>query len=280
MAINVNLDISQLGDLKALPTAAKRAITEAGNKLVAATHAHMVEEAGKKLHTRREMYVENLFQHPVDNDTWVISLDGSVRWIEDGIQAHNMLEDLLASPKAKTSKTGSKYLVVPFEHGPKGPTQMTQAQSTLLGTIKEELKRRKIPYNKIEKDEHGNAKLGKLHSFDIMDAPLKTANVPGQGKGPIGAVMQGPGAFSHGGMQFRGTPLLKGVSIYQKQVGNSVKRGIMTFRIASSTQAGQGKWDHPGLEPVNIFDEAADWARNEWEKNVGPELIDQIMKMT
>jgi len=41
-------------------------------------------------------------------------------YIEDGQPARDMKPKLLASPKAKTSKDGSKYITVPFRHGVPG----------------------------------------------------------------------------------------------------------------------------------------------------------------
>lgn len=245
-------------------------MTTAGAKLTAMTRAHIIEEANKRLHTRRDMYIENLSHRQVDENTWVIHLDAKALWIEDGMPEHSMIDDLLKSPKAKTAKDGSKYMAVPFQHK-KGPTQMTPAQKTLLDTIKTELKNQKIPYGKTEMDSSGKPKLGLLHKFDIKNAPTKTANAPGQGKGPIGSVMQGP----------TGIPLLQGVRIYQREVKGangktSVRRDIMTFRIVSSKMKGQGRWDHPGLVPLKLFPEGYEWAKKTWENEVLPDLMRQL----
>jgi hypothetical protein len=80
-----------------------------------------------------------------------------------------------------------------------------------------------------------------------------------------------------------GIPLLQGIRIYQRQVqnkggGTSVKRDIMTFRVASSKMKGQGKWDHPGTQAVKLMDEAYDWAKRTWETDVVPQLMLQITK--
>jgi hypothetical protein len=267
------LDVSDLLGLADLAEPAKREMKAAGEKLTAMTRAHIVEEANKKLHTRREMYIDGLSHMKLNDTTWVVNLDAKVRWIDDGMGAHNMLDDLLKSPKAKTAKDGHKYISVPFRHGPKGPTQMTPAQKNLLDTIKGELKSRKIPYGKLEQDATGKPKLGLLHSFDINNAPTKTHNGPGQGKGPIGKVVQGP----------TGIPLLQGIRIYQREVqnkdgGKSVRKDIMTFRVASSKQQGQGKWDHPGVQGVKLMDEAYEWAKKTWERDIVPQMILAISK--
>lgn len=270
----VNLDISSLIEVAngSFDDAVKEQMKKAGEQLTAMTRAHIVEEANKKLHTRREMFIEGLSHFKLNDDTWVVNLDAKVRWIDDGLSAHNMLDDLLKSPKAKTSKDGSKYIVVPFQHK-KGPTQQTPAQKNLLDTIKAELKSRGINYGKLEQGGDGKPKLGLLHSFDINTKPTKTHNGPGQGKGPIGSVVQGP----------TGIPLLQGIRIYQREVknkdgGTSVRRDIMTFRVASSKHKGQGRWDHPGLPPAKLMDEAYEWAKRTWEREIVPQLTMAISK--
>ena len=51
----------------------------------------------------------------------------------------------------------------------------------------------------------------------------------------------------------------------------------MTFRIASSKHRGQqGRWDHPGTSPVNIFDESVEWARRHWEEKVAPAVLAKL----
>ena len=161
----------------------------------------------------------------------------------------------------------SRYLVVPFQHN-KGPTQQTQAQRDLTNTVKAEMKRRKIPYGGLEKDSSGQPKIGKLHSFDILHAPTKTQDGPGQGHGQIGAVRQGP----------TGIAFLQGIRVYQKRIkdekGNSsVQKQVMTFRVASSKHKGTGRWVHPGLQAKRFFEEAEKWALEVWETKIVPEIL-------
>lgn len=273
----INFDVTPLLALgQELDAASKKAMKDAGERLTAMTRAHIIEEAGKRLHTRRQMYIDGISHFQVNEDTWVVNLDAKVRWIEDGMPEHNMLDDLLKSKSAKNAKDGSKYVVVPFEHGPKGETQMTPAQKTLLDTIKSTLKEKKIPYGKMETGAGGKPKTGLLHSFDIKNAPIKQTNAPGQGAGPVGSPMQGP----------TGIPLLQGVRVYQYPIPTSklgkteksgFKRMIMTFRIASSNHKNEpGRWDHPGLPAVKLMDEAYEWAKQTWERDIVPGLALQL----
>lgn len=270
--IYLNLDLSGALELrKELEPKIQRALNEAARDLATQTHAHILEEVQSKLHSTRDKYIAGLEFKQVNDSTWVISLDKSAMWIEEGMPEHEMLDNLLSSPKAKTAKDGSKYMVVPFDHK-KGPTQQTQAQKSLTDTIKQEMAKRKIPYAKVETDANGQPKLGMLHKFDIMKTPLKTHDGPGQGKGPIGQVRQGP----------TGIPFLQGVRVYQKKVKDQatgkdkVQRGIMTFRVASSKHKGTGRWVHPGLEAKKFFEEAQDWALQQWVQRIVPDIMRRL----
>lgn len=277
--LTINVDFGSLLGIEGLEDAAKAAMNDAARELTRMTHAYIIKQAHEKLHTRTQTYIDAMSIHQENDDCWVINLDAKARWIEDGMPRHNMIEDLLKSDKAKTSADGGKYVVVPFQHN-KGPTQLTPAQANLLDTVKGELNKinkgrekmgaSAIPYGSLETGADGKPKTGLLHSFDITKAPIKMANGPGTGKGPVGQVMQGP----------TGIPLLKGVKIYQREVEDkktkekSVKRFIMTFRVASSKQLAEGgRWDHPGLPPVNLMEKGMQWAAETWDKEIADKVV-------
>lgn len=254
--MTLNVDLGPILDLNNnLKPKLEQALKNAAQSLAAQSHAHLLQQVQSKLNSTREKYIDAVNFQQVNDSTWVINLDHSAMWIEEGMQEHEMLDNLLKSPKAKLAKDGSKYLVVPFQHN-KGPTQQTQAAGDLTATIKQELKKRQIPYGTIERDEKGKAKTGLLHSFDIMKDPKKTSEGPGMGHGKVGDVRQGN----------TGIPFLQGVRVYQRDIGGSIKRGVFTFRVASSKHKGSGKWVHPGLEPRKFFDETAEWALQLWSK--------------
>jgi hypothetical protein len=274
----VNLDISGLLDLqKSLDSVVRDEMKNAGQALAAATHAHILEEAGKKLHSTLKPFQDHLTLFPLEGsgeNVWVVNLDRKYRWIDDGMEEHEMIDDLLKSKKVKTAKDGSRYLSVPFDHGPgKGKTGSTPAQQSLVATIKKELKNRGIPFGKIEKGADGKPLMGTLHNIDITKEPLKSIQGPGQGKGPIGQVKQGP----------TGIPFLQGIRITQKMVKDpntgkeSVKRGIMTFRTVSSKMKGTGRWVHPGLTPKNLLEEGQKWAEDQWSRIIAPQLLKSVI---
>jgi hypothetical protein len=268
------LDVGDIVNMKqGLQGAIKDAMKKSAAALTAATRAHIVEEANKKLKTRRQKFIDALTIFPADDNTWIVNLDRKARWIDDGMDEHEMIDDLLKSPKTKTSKDGSRYLSIPFDHSPgKGSTGMTPAQGDLVSTIKKELKAKGIPFGKIETGPDGKPKQGVLHQFSVKNAPLKTSEGPGQGKGPMGAVRQGP----------TGIPFLQGIRISQANIKgkdgkDSTKRAIMTFRTVSSKMRGSGRWTHPGLKPMNFMAEGAAWAQKQWEQEVGPQTVANVI---
>ncbi len=262
-------------DLSNLEQAAEEAGKEALRDLTLSTQAHIIEEVQKKLHSTRKKYLENLHVDQVDDDTWAVVLDPPAMWIEEGMDEHEMIDDLLKSDKARTTKKGSKVLSVPFEHK-KGPSESTPAQKDLTNTVKKEMKQRGIPYGGLEMDDSGKPKQGLLHSFDVMSAPVhKGPNqfAVGQGAGPIGQVRQGP----------TGIPFLQGVRVYQKPVkmkdgGEKVVKSIVTFRTVSSTMKGSGRWYYPGIEAKNFFEEAAEWAQKEFEERIKDRIVVTVAK--
>lgn len=272
--IFMSLDLGPLAELaKEFRPAIDKAMKDAARDLSTQVYSHIVEQAQEKLHSTREKFLKALHYEQVEDDTWVVQLDKEAMFIEEGIPPNkDMLDGLLKSSKAKTAKDGSRYIVVPFQHN-KGPTSQTPAQTTLTDTVKAEMKKRQIPYGKIENGPDGKPKTGLIHSFDIMRNPIKSANGPGQGKGPIGSVRQGP----------TGIPFLQGVRVYQhvtkdKEGKEKASKSIMTFRIASSKHKGQGRWIHPGLEAKKFLDEAAEWAKKEFEDRIRDQILISVAK--
>lgn len=266
--LTLNLDMSDVMELMTLDKKAQKAIQKAANELSAATRAHIVEEANKKLHTRRGPFIEALTHFQLDDHTWVVNLDASARWIDEGMSEHNMLEDLLKSKKAKRAADGSTYVVIPFQHN-RTKQQMTPAQQSLAATIKKELAKVGELPNRLEMDKTGKPKMGMVRSMDIMSTPVRTSRLD-LGHGPMGQVVQ----------SVTGIPLLQGVRVYQKPFkdpktgAEKVGRFVMTFRIASSKHKSP-RWDHPGLEPTNLMEEGLKWAQEQWKK-IAPGLVASI----
>ncbi len=249
--LNININTAELisqfeGDRNAL----RDHLSKSVQALAASTHAHIMDEASKKLHSRYRAFAEAMkdsFQQ-INDTTWAVTIPQEAMWIEDGQTPWDMTEMVNTSPKARIAKDGSKYLIIPFNHS-KGPTYQTQSARSITDLLKRELKAKKVPYQKIEKGADGRPKTGLLHSLDL-GGPKK----------------------SHWT-----SPALDGVRVYQKVVGQQagqakVQRSIMTFRIMSSKHSGE-KWAHPGLQPMNFIDSAYEWAMKQWHEEIMPEIL-------
>lgn len=259
-SLSIVIDMAEIREQFAgLTKQLEEKLTTAAASLAIQTHAHVKEQAQSRLTTRREAYVDALQFEQLDAQTWAITVPQKIRWIEDGMPAHDMLEDLLKSPKAKTSKDGGKYIVIPFKHN-KGPTQQTPMQASLLSKIKSVMKEKKIPYGKIEKNADGSPKQGLLHSIDIKEPNPKAAHHTNH-------ILEGIRVYQKGKKNADGSPKLG------KDGHQAVSREVMTFRIASSKHKGTGKWQHPGLEAMNFLDEAYEWAMRLWESEIQPEIL-------
>ncbi len=212
---------------------------------------------------------------------WDITVKDGSSYVCQGVVIHNsehdMLENLLKSKKAKRAKDGSMYLSVPFQLN-KPKNQQTPAQQSLLATVKKELAALGSEFpggtvtpNKIEVKADGTPRLGLVRSLDITKAPISTQALR-IGRGPMGQVAQGATG---------GIPILRGVRIYQKEFKDKagdtkVGRFVMTFRTASSKQKGSGKWQHPGIDAVNLMDEAMTWALSTWSQKIAPSILAKI----
>lgn len=292
----IDLDLGALQDILDLGDVAETEMQRAAANLTAATKGKIAEIANEKLHSRRGMYLDALTHFQIDDNTWVVNLDKGARWIDDGMPEHSMLESLLKSKKAKRSKDGSTYVVVPFQLN-KAKQNLTPAQQSLLNTIKSEMAKapgdEKVTPTKIETHADGSPKLGLVRTMDVMSKPPSTARKP-LGRG-IGGVAQGP----------TGIPLLQGVRIYQKQIKKpdgsmGVGRFVMTFRVASSKHKdvvpssttaawrqkhtdkdgktkGQARWQFPGVEATNIMEEGMRWSLEQWEQKIAPAVLARIV---
>jgi hypothetical protein len=278
MDINVNSgEIAKLE--RELQQEAELIVQQTAAALAAQTYGKAVEFAQENLHSSRDLYLENLELKQIDENTWVVRLHPEAMWIEEGMDRHEMIDNLLFGKNGKQpylSKDGmSQYKIIPIKLN-KAPSRSTQAAKQLQQVLKKEFAQRKIPYGKIERGPDGKPLEGRLHKLDVMDKPIKTAEGVGQGHGPIGAVKQG----------MTGIPFLKGVNVLQKQLRGPTgallrgSRDIMVFRIVSTKQKGSGRWVHPGVEPKKIMDKTFDWATNEWNNNIKPQMIEELNSLS
>jgi len=242
----IHIDTSALADLEAKLGNTTHAVDLAARALAEATKDHIIEQAHQRLHTRREPYLAGLSLRE-DGQLYIVALASSADWIEDGMEPRDMRESLLSSPHARTSRDGHRYLVVPMSHvssSTPAPGPATVAAS-MHASIRARMQEAGIGME-LERDAHGQPRTGLLH------------RLPG------------------GGPRMRsGHGLFDGLAVYQRQTLKGVTRDAMTFRVVSD-KSPDGSWNHPGMDGVKIFDEAARWAEDQWERVVGPELLVRV----
>lgn len=260
MSLKFNVDIAKIAaDFKEFSLEVQQDLQKAVGELAAMTNTKVKEMAQAELHSSRQDFIDSVGFEEVAPGVWVVSVSEDGLWVEEGIPAnHDMKEALLKN--AKTSKSGTRYKVIPFHYG-KAPSTQNLSTQSLVAHLKMELKQEnnkrsksgqeKIPFKKIERNSDGSPKVGKLHELDFKNPNVM---VGGTGK--------------------ENTPRLARLSIYQKVTATgNVRRDILTFRTVSSGPASAGKWLHPGFEAKKFLDRAFDWAVNEWEKTILPEVL-------
>ena len=176
--------------------------------------------------------------------TIFLELSGSrvVEQAENGFKGGDMRTWMLKSPKAKTSKDGSKYLVVPFRHGTPGAAKGagTKARSVNVG-------------NRMPRAVHAAAK--KLHG--TINNPSGAAGKMGtKWGGRLHEGSKGVNKAAHKEIATRKKPW-HAMSIYKGMVrkeqadhskGGSQTSGYTTFRVISSkVRRGPKHWHHPGI---------------------------------
>lgn len=238
-------------DIDKLTTEIKNRAKQQVQTLAGVAHSMIVEKANSSLKSTRQKYIDGLSIEKIEstdeNEIWAVTLDKSAKWIEDGQSHHEMIDYLVNGPKHKTAKDGHKYVVIPFSH--KVSANKSLAQNKIARYVKSELKKRGLD-QVVTKD--GKAVIGKVASLNLTGDKAPTARF--------------------------NKPILTGLTIYQREVknkkgGTSIKRDIMTFRVASETQKGTGMWEHPGRQGLNAFEQVEKELDVIWQK-----MLDEIVK--
>lgn len=267
--LNLDINIDAIASQMKMEVEEAQGLIKASvGTLAAATNQQIAKLVQTKLHSRQQKYKQALTFKQVADNLWVIELDASALWIEEGKAAGSMLDDLLKSPKAKTSKDGTKYMVVPFEHS-KPPSQQPAMAQSISDVLKDKLKKAGVGYKKLDRNPDGSVRQGLVHKGDY-GGPQREATTRKDGS-PLNEAWK--------------SPALDGLRIYQHAMknpdgspktdkkGNAMgRRDVMTFRVASEKHRGR-KWEHEGLEGVKFFEQAFDWAMTTWQSEILPELL-------
>lgn len=238
--LKIEIDAKALAELfDGAQKEAEKDLFDAVDIVARRSNAKLRELAAEKLHSRFEIYDESLDFVEIKKGMYLIELNESAIWVEEGMDAHSMVDNLLRK-NAKVSKKGEKYKAIPFKHS-KLPSQQTQKARQISDMVKNELKQRNIPYRKIELDKSGNPRLGLLHTIKNLQGPKPSKMA------------------KHGALQ--------GLAVYQSKTDTGkIQRDIMTFRVVKESHKQDGLWYHPGLDGVKLFDQVYEWAVKEFDK--------------
>jgi hypothetical protein len=238
--------------------------------LSVSTHAFIIKKAqaeleGYKLKAYLGEKNKNVRWIKVNQNLYVVEVSDDAGWIEEG-RSPTFMGDWLLKPGAKGVKQaadGSFYRVIPLKQLKMAGGEAFQNQTPAYETmIKSALRENKINLRKIEKDEHGNPKLGVLHKID-MDPPGSQSQFPDMYSMPrTKSMAKQTGLQEHGGIYH-----LSGLAVTQKlnQKGK-VERSAVTFRVISSKHKQEGRWMYPQVEPFGGIKAAHEYATKEWAK--------------
>jgi hypothetical protein len=197
-----------------------------------AIEQHMRTLAQKKLNTTAENFMDAI-QVSTENNLLVVTLD-SDNWlanaVETGADPYDMKEKHLKSPKAKMSKLGFKYMVIPIKVSKNAKGSDTQKGQDYQQLISQALSKPsfKPPKNRLGID-------GSLSTMEeVVSADPKT-------KGIYRIRTYESAASREGG-------------------GKPVNSQFIMFRVMSEKHP--EKWQHPGLRPAGIFKDTEMWVNS------------------
>lgn len=249
--ISVNAKLESLGiDLEDF----ERATVETFQRSVAAVargaHAEWIRLAQARLKTSRADYINGLrqaesFTTRVLGPTTVfeIALVGRMpNNFEFGMASFDMKAvrpGWLGGSKAKTSKSGHKYITIPFRHSISSAANLAYTGKAARADLKTELK-------KVVKT-YGLNRMIKAATGQVIEGPVK--RLP-------------PKAPVH--------PYLRGLTRVQSKTSQP-GRGqgqLFTWRVMSEKSRPES-WIHPGVAPANLMREVESWIDNELDRMIG-----------
>lgn len=203
-------------------------------------YAKIVATAQEKLHSTRQDYLKGLSINQIGEGSYLISLDGSFpNAIEVGMPPKDLKSAMLGSTKSvavgsraglpwvQKGKDGQKFAHVPMQKNPKSATPKGRDMAEALKSLKAYNKRgRKQKITSTFKDAFGNPMQGKV------------------------AVAKDTGVKN-----------LENLVKYQKVTTTKTgKKRVDSAYVVYRTVSEDGKpWMHPGMKPLNAFEEAEKW---------------------
>jgi len=237
-------------------------------KLSIATHAFVVNYANENLTGWKRSHFfgqdnQNVRWIQIDENMWVVEIDPSVAWIEEGREPTSMATDkwLLKPDKSKLAKDGSTYRVIPMSDH-----KDNRRKPELSEILNKQLQDQGIDMSTIDLDSNGQPKLGVIKKLNFgTNVTEKSASNEMFFSAPRSAE-QGKqlGLPAYGGKHY-----LQGAVVTQrKDDRGNIKKEATTFRVVSSKHEAEGRWMYPKVEPLDSIPKAYEFAEQQWDKIV------------
>ena len=221
MAVAVSHTLDDLPQRLSAKIAAKVADTTAKVQVAWVEAAQQISKSGE--------YARSIqAQYPVEGDPFrgqVFSTAPYAAALEYGTSARDMKPSLLASPKAKTSKSGGRYLIIPFRHGVPGSQGLPAMPQSIYAQA------RKLEHYGASKAHLGPSPWGQRTQLPVGQTRLPSGLLVGGQPGPY---TWKTGLYS--GMVRAGTPR---------------HSQYITFRVVSS-HSDPASWWYPGFSARHI----------------------------
>lgn len=237
MIVEIDLTSAMPAGLAAYPAVIRGIIPD----IAEAVRTEIVRRAGQELGTTANDYIQGLlpvqYHFPsgkVPDGEHTVATIALAGWLpnalEQGWSGGDLKVFLLSGRNSKTAKGGGRYNVVPFRHGAPGGSRrniqkMGDAHEKAGRMTHKQAQKMARSVHKAAKNLKPGERLGAGHSPKLR--PHHSTSI-------------------HTGMQRQ-----------RKKYKSATQSKYMTFRTVSSKSSG---WVHPGIEPHEFFDEAADYA--------------------
>ena len=257
--------------------------------IAVATHGAVLNFAKEKLQDSYKLPIflgadksgipRNLRWIEITPGLWVIEIDDSVAWIENGRAPTSMAtEQWLLKPSKdgkwpKRAKDGSLYRPIGFTHF-KSKGKLPETNKPAYRTIVENAMKAQGISKGIERHADKSPKLGILHKLQI-NPPGTQAQIPNMYSRPRTAQEAAlSGLKPHSGIFH-----LKGAVVLQRMVEGKGKKmhavkETVVFRVVSSKHKAEGRWMYPRVDGINSLKAGYDYANAEIAK-----LMDRMDNM-
>lgn len=219
LEIDIKLIAKQLGkDLEMLGDKTVKNLKSAVKQLSLNVAAEGDRLAASKLRSSRDTYRNAIKYEEVGEDIYVVYLDpnGPAKYFEEGWSGFDMKPGLLNGPKARFTKKGIKFNIVPLQQQPF--SKDAPKPSTLVDT--------RNAIKNLLKDKNIKKDIKKLNDGTTITTFRNVEN-----------------------------PMLKGLTKVSKQYQKAKQSQYFLFRMVTSNSKPES-WQHPGYQPgAQIFKE-------------------------